>query len=156
MVARCAFTKAAFASSTTEPRDVGQDHQPCSKEGRARQASAGRSVDCVCVVLDELLGDVMAEQFILFMGRAEPWIYNEVPATRDEAISIVKTGEVYPTKVIAFDIEAGTCRDASLGIATEVVNAWAHSGEPLTYKQREYVELAVSIDAANLFAEAAE
>lgn len=98
----------------------------------------------------------MTERFILFSGRAiKPWIYTDEPVNKLEAIQLVVTGEVYPTMVMAFDLEAGTSRDASREIANEAMALWAKSGEPLTRNQYEYVEL-WSMQAARSFAMAAE
>ncbi|MDB5584853.1 MAG: hypothetical protein JWR80_10029 [Bradyrhizobium sp.] len=46
----------------------------------------------------------------------------------------------------------GTCRDVTEDIARSVMHLWASQGEPLRDWQREFIELHISIQAANSFA----
>ena len=46
----------------------------------------------------------------------------------------------------------GICHDITESIARSVMNVWAASGEPLSDWKREFVELHVSVQAANSFA----
>lgn len=95
----------------------------------------------------------MTERFIVFCGKnIKPWIYTDEPADRDATVDLIASGEALDlVKVIAFDVSAGTCRDATQEIATEVMTRWAHDGEPLSYQQYEFVEQTVGTRAARSF-----
>lgn len=71
---------------------------------------------------------------------------------RFEAIRWIAAGELTDVaKVIAFDLDNGTCRDATREIAAEVMTRWATNGEPLKDWQYEFVEHHVSMQAARSF-----
>ena len=59
------------------------------------------------------------------------------------------------TQVIEINPVECICRDVTEDFALDVMRIWARSGEPLTDWQREYVELHVSVQAANSFRRAA-
>lgn len=97
----------------------------------------------------------MSERFIVLCGtQIEPWVYTDEPfkMTREKTVDLLASGEALSMcKVVGFDLDKGTCRDATKEIATEVVNIWAHDGEPLSFSKREFVELQIGIRAANQF-----
>lgn len=100
------------------------------------------------------------ERFIVLCGQTiEPWVYTDEPFKMDRkaTVDLVASGEPRSVaQIIAFDVAAGTCRDATKEIAREVMDHWADAGEPLTYSQREFMEFHISVRAANSFAQAAE
>jgi hypothetical protein len=59
------------------------------------------------------------------------------------------------TQVIEFNPAEGICRDVTEDIAREVMTLWARQGEPLRNWQYEFVELHVSMQAAQSFRRAA-
>lgn len=95
------------------------------------------------------------ERFIIFCGTAiKPWVYSDEPFDIDRrtAIDMIASGEPpRPSKVVAFDLTNGKCRDATREIIQEVSNKWAHQGEPLTYNQYALIELHLGTRVARSF-----
>lgn len=104
----------------------------------------------------DLLNAASTERFIICAGsEQELWVCCDDIAKMDRfnTIAWIARGEFKGvSKVIAFDLSKGTSRDASKEIAVDVMSRWAHEGEPLTEWQVEYIELNVSVQAANSFA----
>jgi hypothetical protein len=72
---------------------------------------------------------------------------------KDIAFGQFEIGAV--TQVIEVDLSAGTARDVSKDIASEVMTIWARRGEPLSDDEYEFVDAFVSTQAANSFRRAA-
>jgi hypothetical protein len=68
--------------------------------------------------------------------------------TYSKTIEDIASGEIRDLVQV---IEIGTGRDMTEQMARAVMTGWAHSGEPLTDWQRDFVELHVGIGAANSF-----
>jgi hypothetical protein len=65
------------------------------------------------------------EQFLMLAGKREPWVYGDI-MTRADVIEEVGDNYTVLAKIIAFSLEAGTCRDATDEITSIV--ACASSG----------------------------
>lgn len=64
-------------------------------------------------------------------------------------IKDIAEGQLFPLRMV---VEIGTGRDVTKLMALEVMDIWAQRGEPLSYSQREFIELNIGIRAANSFA----
>ncbi len=98
--------------------------------------------------------EISTERFIILGAGEQPWVCcDEIfKMDRFNTVKWIASGEFTKiAKVIGFDLDKGTCRDATLEIATEVMTRWAHDGEPLSDWQYEFVELHVSMNAARSF-----
>jgi hypothetical protein len=92
-----------------------------------------------------------AEKFIVFCGKREPWIDGDA-MDRAGVIHQVSTGEYNDLRqIIAFSLQAGTCRDATKDICGVVIERWAQDGKRLSDKEYEFVELAAGIGVARAF-----
>lgn len=97
----------------------------------------------------------MAERFIILGGSSiELWVVADeiFKFDRHATVQWIASGEFEGvSKVIAFDLDNGTCRDATREIAAEVMTRWATNGEPLKSWQVEFIEFHVSMQAARSF-----
>jgi hypothetical protein len=91
-----------------------------------------------------------AEKFIMLVGNREPWIFGDMMSRADV---VEEVGEHYTilAKVIAFSVEAGTCRDATDEITSIVIERWAQDDRALTDKAREFVAMCKGEAFANAF-----
>jgi hypothetical protein len=91
-----------------------------------------------------------AEKFIMLVGNREPWIFGDM---MDRADVIEEVGEHYTIlcKIVAFSLEAGTCRDATDEITSIVIDRWAEDDVELTHKQRDFVAMCKGEAFANAF-----
>jgi hypothetical protein len=105
------------------------------------------------------IADHTGERFIIMGGgkgaaAIEPWVACDELFRMDRAATVawIASGELISiAKVIAFDLDNRTCRDATDEIAREVMTAWADDGEPLSDWQYEFVEMHVGLAAAAAF-----
>jgi hypothetical protein len=90
------------------------------------------------------------EQFIVMRGKREPWIDGDL---FDRATVIQEVANDCETlrQVIAFDLSAGTSRDATDDITSVVIDRWAEDGKLLTEKQKEFVAMCRGEAFANCF-----
>jgi hypothetical protein len=90
------------------------------------------------------------EQFIVMRGKREPWIDGDL---FDRATVIQEVANDCETlrQVIAFDLSAGTSRDATDDITGTVIQRWAEDGKLLTTKQRDFVAMCKGEAFANCF-----
>jgi hypothetical protein len=101
-----------------------------------------------------------AEQFIVLCGKADPWAWDHV-MSRSDVLDNVSRGEYgidrsksfnhMIAKIVAFDLDAGTSRDATKDITDTVIERWAQDGKELSPKQREWVSLCKGEAFANAF-----
>lgn len=56
------------------------------------------------------------------------------------------------SSVLVFNPVEHICTDVTREFVTGAMNVWAASGEPLSAWQREFIELHISVQAANSFA----
>jgi hypothetical protein len=92
-----------------------------------------------------------AEKFIVFCGKREPWIDGDA-MDRAEVINQVSSGEYNDLRqIVAFSLEAGTCRDATPDICGTVIQRWAQDGKLLSEKEKEFVALVAGERVANAF-----
>ena len=98
-----------------------------------------------------------AERFIIFYnGGDRPYIHPDHPLTRAQAVTHISGDYKCLHHVVSFEIDKPS-RNATKEIVTEVLNAWADSGEPLSYDAWEFVELFAGHHVARQFRmEAAE
>ncbi|MCK1479300.1 hypothetical protein IVB27_32320 [Bradyrhizobium sp. 197] len=91
-----------------------------------------------------------AEQFLMLAGKREPWVFGDL---MDRATVIEEVGANYTSlaKIIAFSLEAGTCRDATDEIASIVIERWAQDDVELSRKQRDWVAMCKGEAFANSF-----
>jgi hypothetical protein len=91
-----------------------------------------------------------AEKFLMLAGKREPWVFGDL-MSRAEVIDEV--GENYSSlaQVIAFSLEAGTCRDATDEISKVVINRWAEDEKELSDKAYQFVEMVCGTVFANAF-----
>jgi hypothetical protein len=91
-----------------------------------------------------------SEQFIVMRGKREPWIDGDL---FDRATVIQEVANDCETlrQVIAFDLSAGTSRDATDDITSVVIDRWAEDGKLLTEKQKEFVAMCRGEAFANCF-----
>lgn len=98
----------------------------------------------------------MTTQHLIFQGQQiTPWLFTETPVTREQAISLIVDGDVDLKSfhsVIAYDVESHWSDDVTDSIVMAVVNKWADQGEPLSAKQRDFVERFMGVQFANQFA----
>lgn len=96
------------------------------------------------------------ERFLILGGEAiSPWVCADEPFKLDRfnAIKWIAGGEFKGvSKIVAFDLANGTCRDATEELARDVMTRWAHEGEPLADWQYDFVEQHVGVNAARTFA----
>ena len=90
------------------------------------------------------------ERFILLAGKRDPWVYGDL-STRAEAIQDLAENFTSVVQIIAFSLEAGTCRDATNEIASIVIERWAQDDVELTNKQRDWVASIKGEAFANAF-----
>jgi hypothetical protein len=90
------------------------------------------------------------EQFLMLAGKKEPWVFGDL-MSRAEVIDEVGANYTSLAKVIAFSLEAGTCRDATDEIAGIVIQRWAEDDVELTPKQRDWVAMVKGEAFANCF-----
>jgi hypothetical protein len=90
------------------------------------------------------------ESYIIVRGNREPWIDGDL---FDRATVLVEVAADVENlrQVIAFDIAAGTSRDASDDICGVVIQRWAEDGKLLTEKQKEFVAMCKGEAFANAF-----
>jgi len=102
---------------------------------------------------------INGERFIILAGTCiEPWVAADEVFKMDRfnAVKFVASGEVKNiAKVVAFNLKAGTCRDATAEIAADVMDRWAIDDDELSDWQLEFVELHMSMQAARSFRRAA-
>lgn len=91
-----------------------------------------------------------AEKFIMLVGNREPWIFGDL-MTRADVVEEVGEHYTILAKVIAFSVEAGTCRDATDEITDVVISRWAEDEKVLTEKQRNFVAMCKGEAFANAF-----
>lgn len=91
-----------------------------------------------------------AESFLIFRGKREPWVEEKI-MDRHEVIQEVSNDQDILRKVIAFSLEAGTCRDATSEIVGTVVHRWAEDNKLLTEKEYEFVEMFMGFSVARAF-----
>jgi hypothetical protein len=91
-----------------------------------------------------------SEQFIVLRGKREPFIDGDL---MDRATVIQEVANDCETlrQVIAFDLGAGTSRDATDDITSVVIERWAQDGKLLTEKQRDFVAMCCGEAFANSF-----
>lgn len=66
----------------------------------------------------------------------------------DETVADIVSGQITNVSQI---IQTSTGQDVTESVARDVMAAWAERGEPLSAKQRDFIEQAVSVQAANKF-----
>jgi hypothetical protein len=91
-----------------------------------------------------------AEKFLMLAGKREPWVFGDL---MDRAEVIEEVGENYTSlaKIIAFSLEAGTCRDATNEITDIVIDRWAEDGKELSQQARDFVAMCKGEAFANSF-----
>lgn len=96
-----------------------------------------------------------SERFIVMGGTSiEPWVACDEIFKMDRTATIawIARGEFHDvSKVLAFDLQNGTCRDATTEIVADVMTCWADADEFLDEWQYEFVELHAGILAARAF-----
>jgi hypothetical protein len=90
------------------------------------------------------------EQFVIIRGKREPFIDGDL-FDRASVIQEVANDCETLRQVIAFDLSAGTSRDATDDITGVVIQRWAEDGKLLTTKQREFVAMCKGEAFANCF-----
>jgi len=92
-----------------------------------------------------------SERFITFYnGGDRPYIHPDHPMTRAEAVNHVKGDYESLHSVISFEIGKPS-RDVTKEIVAEVVEIWDDRGEPINFRQYEFVELHLGLAAARAF-----
>jgi hypothetical protein len=84
------------------------------------------------------IGPSRNEQFFILRGKKEPFIDGDL-MDRHTVIQEVAADCETLRNVIAFDLDAGTSRDATDDIVSVVIERWAQDGKLLTNKQRDFV-----------------
>jgi hypothetical protein len=93
----------------------------------------------------------MSERFIIFYnGGDRPYVHPDHPLTRAEAVNHIKGDYEAFHSVVSFEVGKPSL-DVTKGIVAEVIEIWADSGEPLSYKQYEFVELFAGMQVARAF-----
>lgn len=78
---------------------------------------------------------------------------NVCDMTSKETLRDIASGELDDVvSVIVFNPVEHVCDDVTKEFANAVMNLWARSGEPLTGRQRDFIEQHIGIRAANSFA----
>lgn len=94
-----------------------------------------------------------AEQFIIVRGTRksrEPYLEDTL-MSRAEVIAQASDDVEYLRQIIAFSLEAGTCRDATDEITSIIIERWAQDELELTRTQRDFVALCKGEAFANCF-----
>jgi hypothetical protein len=86
----------------------------------------------------------------MLAGKREPWVFGDI-MTRADVIEEVGDNYTILAKIIAFSLEAGTCRDATDEITSIVIDRWAQDDVELTHKQRDFVAMCKGEAFANCF-----
>jgi hypothetical protein len=92
----------------------------------------------------------VSEQFLMLAGKREPWVFGDL-MSRADVIDEVGANYTSLAQVIAFSLDAGTCRDATDEIAGIVIQRWAEDDVELTRKQRDWVAMVKGEAFANAF-----
>jgi len=75
---------------------------------------------------------------------------------RATTIKDIASGEIEDlVQVLECNPVEGICRDVTTDIAREVMDVWANNGEPISNRQKNFIELHVSLSAARAFRRAA-
>ena len=75
---------------------------------------------------------------------------------RKTTIKDIASGEIEDlVQVLECNPVEGICRDVTTDIAREVMDVWANNGEPISNRQKNFIELHVSLSAARAFRMAA-
>ncbi len=75
---------------------------------------------------------------------------------RATTIKDIASGEIEDlVQVLECNPVEGICRDVTTDIAREVMEVWANNGEPISNRQKNFIELHVSLSAARAFRRAA-
>jgi hypothetical protein len=94
-----------------------------------------------------------AETFIVFRKyrpKGKPYL-DEEPLTRAEVIEEVSQDVAHFHGIVAYDLEAGKCRDATDDITSVIIERWAQDGKLLTEDQKAFVALCKGEAFANCF-----
>lgn len=93
-----------------------------------------------------------AERFIIMGGVAiDPWVACDEIFKMDRAATVdwIARGELTSIgQVIGIDLAHGSCRDATVEIAREVMTRWGDDGEALSDWQIEFIEFHLGIGVA--------
>ena len=94
-----------------------------------------------------------SERFIIFCGRhIEPYVWPDHPVTRSEVVNLIASGEVMSDlhNIVSFEIGRPS-RDVTKEIVAEVVEIWDDRGEPISFKQYEFIGLVMGEEVARAF-----
>ena len=93
------------------------------------------------------------EQFIIVRGTRksrEPYL-EDTMMSRAEVIAQASDDVEHLRQIIAFSLEAGTCRDATDEITSIIIERWAQDELELTRTQRDFVAMCKGEEFANCF-----